>query len=72
MVEKMVNGDNYKSCDDANCSSVTNSNWQYPGAADLVSAVAMENMYNPSGDTIALVYQLANPIIVGMVTQRLI
>ena len=61
---------NYKSCDDANCSSVTNSNWQYPGAADLVSAVAMENMYTKSGDTIALVYQLANPIIVGMVTPK--
>ena len=43
---------------------------QYPGAADLVSAVAMENMYSKSGDTIALVYQLANPIIVGMVTPK--
>ena len=30
----------------------------------------MENMYSKSGDTIALVYQLANPIIVGMVTPK--
>lgn len=59
---------NYKSCDDATCSSESDSNWQYPGASDLASATAMETMTSSSGDTQSLIYKFVNPITVGLTT----
>ena len=61
---------NYKSCDDATCSSESDSNWQYAGASDLVSAIAMETMTSSSGDTVSLIYKFVNPITVGLTTPK--
>lgn len=59
---------NYVSCDATDCSSSSNANWQFPGKNNLISAVAMETMTSSSGDTMAMVYKLETPVVVGIVT----
>lgn len=59
---------NVKLCDDASCGTPADINWQFPDASQLKSAVAMETMNSSSGDTMSLVYEFEDPIVVGMVT----
>ena len=62
---------NFKRCNNATCSGVggvSDANWQYPGASDLASAIAMETMTSSSGDTQSLIYKFVNPITVGLTT----